>query len=88
MGLQYQGPTCSSHGDSSRFDRSAEWLLSHACCRADAQQKFKPLTLCPQVTRMGLFGLGVPELALVAGAAALLFGKLHACADMIWIFAG
>jgi hypothetical protein len=60
----------------------------HACCHPDAQQHFKPLTLCPQVTRMGLFGLGVPELALVAGAAALLFGELHACADMIWIFAG
>lgn len=27
-----------------------------------------------QVTTSGLFGLGVPELALVAGAAALLFG--------------
>mmetsp|Transcript_18325 Transcript_18325/g.55164 ORF Transcript_18325/g.55164 Transcript_18325/m.55164 type:complete len:126 (-) Transcript_18325:825-1202(-) len=27
-----------------------------------------------QVSRQGLFGLGVPELALVAGAAALLFG--------------
>lgn len=30
---------------------------------------------------MGLFGLGVPELALVAGAAALLFGAspTHSC---------
>lgn len=36
-----------------------------------------------QVTRMGLFGLGVPELALVAGAAALLFGANHACARML-----
>lgn len=28
-----------------------------------------------QVTRMGLFGLGVPELAVIAGVAALIFGE-------------
>jgi len=27
-----------------------------------------------QVTRMGLFGLGVPEIAVIAGVAAVLFG--------------
>lgn len=35
--------------------------------------------MVPQVSRQGLFGLGVPELALVAGAAALLFGAPQAC---------
>lgn len=42
-----------------------------------------PMSPCPQVTRMGLFGLGVPELALVAGAAALLFGGQPADLDML-----
>ncbi len=30
-----------------------------------------------QVTRMGLFGLGVPELAVIAGVVALIYGKHH-----------
>lgn len=39
-----------------------------------------------QVTQMGLFGLGFPELALVAGAAAILFGASPArsCCNMIF----
>ena len=28
-----------------------------------------------QVTRMGLFGLGVPELAVIAGVVALIYGQ-------------
>lgn len=28
-----------------------------------------------QVTRMGLFGLGLPEVVVIAGVAALLFGE-------------
>ena len=37
--------------------------LSRACC-----------SLMQVVTRMGLFGLGVPEIAVIAGVAVLIFG--------------
>lgn len=34
--------------------------------------------LCMQlVTRMGLFGLGIPEVAVIAGVAVLIFGELQ-----------
>ena len=29
------------------------------------------------VTRMGLFGLGIPEVAVIAGVAVLIFGELQ-----------
>lgn len=35
-----------------------------------------PRPTCRQVTRMGLFGLGVPELAVIAGVVALIYGTL------------
>ena len=33
------------------------------------------------VTRMGLFGLGIPEVAVIAGVAVLIFGELQYSAN-------
>ena len=47
------------------------------CCPQNFHAILSEMLYMQLVTRMGLFGLGIPEVAVIAGVAVLIFGELQ-----------
>ena len=58
-------------------------LMQTSCHTSDCRQNMSVHYVCLQVVTMGIFGLGGPELAVIAGVAVLIFGQCLLCFELL-----